>query len=149
MGVLAYVLFNVEENDENKRLAEALSIDYWEMFAEIKKERKYIEEASAYYRIPVFTPELVDLSGQEVTLSGYFLPYSKVDSVIIISRYPNASCFFCGLAGIESVAMVELGKTMKQFRTDQRLVVRGNLLLNSTDVKKLAFVISKASVEEL
>lgn len=125
------------------------SVDYWQMFAGISKERKYIEEAGAYYRIPVFTPELQDLSGKEVTLSGYFLPYSKLDSVIIISRFPNASCFYCGLAGIESVAMVELGRNNTTYRTDQRLLVRGNLTLNSTNIQKLAFVLADATVEEL
>ena len=40
------------------------SVDYWLMFAEIKKERRYIEEAGAHYRIPVFTPELLNLSGK-------------------------------------------------------------------------------------
>jgi len=71
-------------------------------------ERKYLEEAGAHYRIPVFADKLMDLSGKEVTLSGFFLLYSRLDSVIIISRYPNASCFYCGMAGIESVAMIEL-----------------------------------------
>ena len=69
------------------------------MFADISMERKFIEAAGAHYRVPVFTPSLLAHSGKEVVLTGYYLPYSKIDSVIIISRYPNASCFFCGQAG--------------------------------------------------
>ena len=123
--------------------------DYWLMFDKITEERKYIEEAGAHYSIPVFTPELLDLDGEEIVISGYFLPYSKIDSVIIISRYPNASCFFCGLAGIESVAMVEMRGVSRPFRTDQILRVKGKLQLNSTNVQKLAFVIENALVEEI
>ena len=84
-----------------------------------------------------------------MVLSGYFLPYSKLDSVIIISRYPNASCFYCGLAGIESVAMVEVSESDQQYRIDQRLIVKGKLALNSTNTKKLAFVIEDALIEKL
>ncbi len=141
--------FQGKEYPNQESIIETPSVDYWKKFAEITKERKYIEEASAYYRIPIFTPELLDLSGEEIMLSGYFLPYSRIDSVIIISRFPNASCFYCGMAGIESVAMVELGKGGQRFRTDQRLVVKGKLALNSTNVNKLAFVIEDARVEEL
>ncbi len=125
------------------------SSEYWLMFAEITKERKYFEEAGSYYRIPVFTPELHDLSGEEVILQGYYLPYSKIDTMIIISRYPNASCFFCGRAGIESVAMVEVERNGPRYRTDQRLAVKGKLKLNSTDLEQLAFIVTDAMVEEL
>ncbi len=124
------------------------SVEYWKMFSEITLEKRYIEEADGHYRIPVFTPELQALSGSEITLVGYYLPYSRIDSVIILSRFPNASCFFCGMAGIESVAMVELDQETK-FRTDQRLVAHGKLRLNDSNLKKLAFVIEHASVEEL
>lgn len=122
--------------------------EYWKMFAEIKKERKYIKEVDTHYRIPIFTPELIDLAGKEIKLRGYFLPYSQMDSVIILSRYPNANCFFCGQAGIESVAMVELSSKKGEFQTDERLIATGKLILNSTNINKLAFVIEDASVEK-
>ena len=121
----------------------------WEMFSGITRERRYIEEANAYYRFPIFSQELKAKAGKEITISGYYLPYSKVDSVIIISRFPIASCFFCGKAGLESVAMVELEKAAKSsYRTDQILTVTGKLTLNSSDIKKLAFVIANASVRK-
>ena len=125
------------------------TVDYWQLFAGITQEDKILEEAGPNYRMPVFPPELVARSGDEVILSGYFLPYSKIDSVIILSRYPNASCFYCGLAGIESVAMVKIAENHPQFLMDQRLVVKGTLSLNNSDVNKLAFIIEDAIVEEL
>lgn len=124
--------------------------DYWEMFARISKERTFIEEANAYYRIPVFTPELIAETSKEISLVGYYLPYSRLDSVIIVSRFPNASCFYCGQAGIESVAMVELDEPDNHsFRMDQLLTVQGKLLLNNSDINRLAFVIEDASVKPL
>jgi len=118
------------------------------MFADISLERKYIEEAGAHYRIPVFSPSLLAQSGKEVVLTGYYLPFSKIDSVIILSRFPNASCFFCGQAGIESVAMVEIGEP-GSYKVDQRLSVRGKLVLNTEDVNRLAFILADATVEQV
>lgn len=148
IATLILVLFQELEYRKQKSTLDTPVVDYWEKFAQIKKERKYIEEASAYYRIPVFTEELKALSGKEVILRGYYLPYSRLDSVIIISRYPNASCFFCGLAGVESVAMVEIDQEDPQYKMDQMLTVRGKLTLNSTDINKLAFVLEDALVGE-
>ena len=146
---MTFYFFQQWEKSEREIISKSPPVDYWRMFAGISLERKFIEEADAYYRIPIFTSELLAHTGKEVTLSGYYLPYSKVDSVISISRFPNASCFFCGKAGIESVAMVELERiNRKSYHTDQRLTVSGKLLLNSTNFKKLAFVIADASVEE-
>ncbi|WP_462248446.1 DUF3299 domain-containing protein [Ekhidna sp.] len=146
---LIYAIYQVKIFNEAEQSQELPTIDYWQEFAKVTKERKYIEEASAYYLFPVFTEELVKLSGKEVTLSGYYLPYSKLESAIILSRFPNANCFFCGRAGIESVAMIELEGRASNFRMDQRLTVKGKLMLNNSNVNKLAFVLEEASVVEL
>lgn len=148
-AMIAETLFYLYQLDKafESEIISSPSKDYWQVFAKITKERTYIEEAGAYYRIPVFTPEILDLSGKEITLLGYFLPFSKLDSAIIISRYPNSSCFYCGLAGIESVAMVEIGGVNRKYGVDQRIIVKGKLALNTTNVKKLAFVLEDAMVE--
>ncbi|MEM9328703.1 MAG: DUF3299 domain-containing protein [Bacteroidota bacterium] len=145
------VAFMFYKRDEFLRVEESFnssSVNYWKIFAELSLKRQYVEEAGAHYRLPVFTPTIEDFSGKEIVLTGYFLPYSKIDSVIILSRYPNASCFFCGQAGIESVAMVELGEA-GAFTMDQRLSVRGKLLLNASDVDRLAFILADARVEKV
>ncbi|MDN5213226.1 hypothetical protein QQ020_14250 [Fulvivirgaceae bacterium BMA12] len=150
IAAITFYFFQQREQPKPEVISKSPSVDYWEMFAGISLERKYIEEADAYYRIPIFTPVLLAHTGKEVTLTGYYLPYSRLDSMIIISRFPNANCFFCGQAGIESVAMVEMEKVnRKSYRTDQRLTVTGKLMLNATNLEQLAFVIADASVEEL
>lgn len=142
-GALIYIRSNKESQSF---ITNSESIDFWKLFESISMKRTYFEELDTYYRIPIFTPEIEKYSGQEITISGYYLPYAKLDSVVIISRYPNKSCFFCGQAGIESVAMVELNKSAPMFETDQTLVARGTLSLNSSDFKKLAFIIEDAAV---
>jgi len=146
---MSVVFFFQDKSEQEQELRFATSHEnYWLKFAEITRERTYIEEVGTHYLIPVFSPTLLSDEGTEITLTGYYLPYSRQDSVIILSRYPNASCFFCGQAGIESVAMVEL-VDLKTYKTDQRLTVRGKLQLNNTDVDRLAFIIKEAEVEEL
>ena len=143
-GAIAIVL----EDEVSTFSTETPKEDYWKLFASISLERKFMEEANVYYRIPVFSQELQDLEGDEIVLSGYFLPYAKLDSFIIISRYPNSSCFFCGQAGIESVAMVELQHAASNYRMDQIITVKGKLALNNSDITKLAFIVEDAEVDD-
>lgn len=146
---LAFIFLYDNDILKGEVIHDPISDQYWEMFSGISLKRTYVEEAEAHYRLPVFTPELQALKGEEVSLAGFFLPYSKVDSIIIISRFPIASCFYCGQAGVESVAMVEMvDSPAKPYKTDQRLVVKGKLALNNSDVNKLAFVLTGATVEE-
>lgn len=139
-----------KEKPQQSEEAESPSVDYWQMFSDISLKRTYFEEADAYYKIPVFTSDLLDLSETDITLTGYYLPYSDEDTVIILSNFPIASCFFCGKAGIESVVMVELEDPKQtSYKTDQILTVSGKLRLNSTNIKKLAFVIADAKVGQV
>lgn len=146
---LTFYFFQQKEKTNQDISLESKSMDYWKMFADISEERKFVEEEDTYYPMPVFTPTLLNLNDKEIKLSGYYLPYSQSDSVIIISRYPYANCFFCGGAGIESVAMVELVEASSEtYSTDQILMVKGTLELNSTNFKKLIFVIKDATIEK-
>ncbi|WP_424964220.1 hypothetical protein [Ekhidna sp.] len=151
IGIILIVFFQVREHREQEESFKIPEVDYWKQFAQISKERKYFAELDTYYRIPVFTSNLIAQEGKEISLTGFYLPYSELDSVIIVSRYPNASCFFCGQAGIESVVMVELGKPYQPntYRVDQMLLVHGKLQLNATDVNKLAFIITDARIKAL
>ena len=148
VSIAAMVYFFVLEKDSLSWHAPSddASFSHWKMFAEITTERKYVESAGGHYRLPVFTSDILEMEGSEIKLSGYFLPYSKWDSVIIISRFPNSSCFYCGQAGVESVAMVSMETEAPSFRTDQRLAVTGKLELNNSDVNRLAFIITGAKV---
>ncbi|MCG8308515.1 MAG: hypothetical protein MI975_14070 [Cytophagales bacterium] len=91
--VVAITFCFLFQKQERKReiIPENLAVNYWNMFAGITQERRFIEEADA--RVPIFTSVLQAHSGQEVTLTGNYLPYSKLDSAIIISRFPIANCF--------------------------------------------------------
>ena len=68
---------------------------------------EYFEEVNVYFEVPKFDKELLAIEGEEVTLTGYVIPYES-DSSFMLSALPFASCFFCGGAGPETVAEIVL-----------------------------------------
>lgn len=117
----------------------------WSAFAHVEFRDHYIEEYLAYASLLVVDDKLRELDGQEVTLSGYYIPVQE--EVTILSKYPNESCFFCGDAGMETVAQVNLLEPpTKPFTMDERLTVKGRLRLNSTEWEYVSFILEEAVV---
>src|SRR5687767_8779931 len=78
--------------------------DTWSIFAKTKFEPKYYENLKEYLFFPNFPAELKALEGKEVTIEGFYVPFApEGESYIIISKYPQSQCFFCGGAGPESI----------------------------------------------
>lgn len=122
--------------------------DLWVLFSKTRFTERLNRELSMYFLYPSFPDELKAIDGQEITLSGFYIPLDfEDDRTIIISKYPMAQCFFCGGAGSESVAVAYLqGKPGKRFKTDQIIKVKGILTLNEKDVDELNFIIKHAKI---
>ena len=117
----------------------------WEAFAHATFKDNYIEEYLAYASLLDVDDRLAAIDGQEITLSGYYIPV--VEEVTIISKYPNESCFFCGDAGMETVAQVNLQSPARPpFKMDERITIRGRLRLNSTEWEYVSFIIDDAVI---
>ena len=129
-------------------LFEVLSQDLegWERFSEVKFETRYSEEGDGQYYFPVFDQELRSQEGTEITLKGYFIPVDFEGEMMVISRYPYNSCFFCGGAGPESVVAVKPKREIREYYMDEVITVKGNLELNDTDIYMLNFIIEDAVV---
>jgi hypothetical protein len=119
--------------------------DQWSLFAKTKFEPKYVEEIKEYVFAPTFPPELKSLEGKEITLEGFYVPFApEGESFIILSKYPQSQCFFCGGGGPESVAEVKFAKDPPRFKTDDLITVRGKLKLNAMDLEHMNFIITDA-----
>lgn len=119
----------------------------WNEFAKTKFEPKYYEKLGEYVFYPSFTTELKALVGKEVTIEGFFVPYAPEDgNYIILSKYPNNQCFFCGVGGPESIAEVNLKDQSLKFQVDDLLTVKGKLKLNTDDVDHMNFIITDAVI---
>ena len=70
----------------------------WEIFEDTRFKWQYDKNLGLEVEIPVFNREIRALEGREVTLTGHYLPLDLKGNSIIISKFPYASCFFCGAA---------------------------------------------------
>ena len=125
----------------------AFQVSGWEIFADTKFEWWWVEEYGAEVAIPIFDSGVKKLDGQEVTLTGHYLPIKIDGNRIILSRLPFASCFFCNSeVGQESVAEIEFKTKQRRFNPDEIITVKGKLKLNKDDYDRLIFIIEEAKI---
>ena len=128
-------------------LAWGSQVSGWEVFADTEFNWQLVEELGAEVELPTFSETVKVLEGQEVTLTGHYLPLELEGERIIISKLPYASCFFCGGGvGQESVAEVAFGTSPRTFKLDELLTIKGRLKLNSDDFDHLVFILEEATV---
>jgi hypothetical protein len=119
--------------------------DFWTEFAKTKFEPKYYEKLGEYLFYPTFPPELKALEGKEITMEGFYVPFSpEGETYIIISKYPMSQCFFCGGAGPESIAEVNFAKSPSKFQVDDLITIKGKLRLNTDNMDHVNFIIDQA-----
>lgn len=119
--------------------------DGWELFGSVKFSRKEI--AKELYLVPFFDSKIRGWEGKEITLEGFYIPMDLVDKqTIIISKVANASCFFCGASGPETVAEVQLLNKRPKMKVDQVIRVKGTLKLNDNDVDHMNFILESAEL---
>ena len=80
--------------------------------------------------IPKFSNEIKNLEGKKVRVKGFVIPLNIEGTEYAISAYPNASCFFCGSAGQESVMRLTLKDKRVKYNVDEFLEFEGELQLN-------------------
>jgi hypothetical protein len=118
----------------------------WDAFSQVKFVKKFYKEEGLYVMTPVFDSKIKSLEGMEFSLRGYFIPTDFEGKFMIISKVPMASCFFCGGAGAESIAMVYTKAKPPKCKTDQILTIKGKLRLNDSNLDELNFILDEAVI---
>ncbi|CAD5292724.1 MULTISPECIES: DUF3299 domain-containing protein [unclassified Imperialibacter] len=116
----------------------------WKVFEGVRFESKYIDEEKASFYIPQFDDGLLQMDGKKYIIKGYYLPIDLSPKGIVLSRYPMATCFFCGEAGPESVMMIFPTEKLEGLKMDDELTFEGTLKLNDDDVYQLSFILTDA-----
>jgi hypothetical protein len=117
----------------------------WDLFAKTKFESRFNEKIGEYLFFPNFPVDLTALVGKEVTLEGYYVPFTpEGDTYVILSKYPMSQCFFCGGGGPESVAEVNFAGDSPRFDVDDLVKVKGKLRLNTESLDHLNFILDHA-----
>lgn len=132
----------------NTAAAEAVPID-WKLLATTEFEDRYNEEFKAMIPYPIFPAALKKLEGKVVQIKGYVIPVEETGEeggLLVLSAVPYSQCFFCGLAGPESVMDVQLKEDLGRSDSwmDRRLTFRGRLRLNDSDLYYLNFILEEA-----
>lgn len=125
----------------------------WKHLAEVDFEERYSEEVQNYIPYPNFRPSVQRLSGQKVQIKGYIIPVEETgeESIIVLSANPFSACFFCGMAGPETIMDIKLKakiKNSKRFKQDDILTFRGKMRLNETDLYYLNYILEDAELVE-
>lgn len=121
----------------------------WETFANVDFEIRYIEELGYDVEYPVFDQEILQKDGDEMILSGYYLPIELGSQRIVLSKMPFAACFFCGGGvGQETIAEIQFSSKPRRFMPDEILKVKGHLKLNQDDYDHMVFILEEAELIE-
>lgn len=118
----------------------------WNTLDDVQFSEKYSEEAQGYYYYPNFGSTVKALEGKQVYLEGYMLVIDPGEGIYILSRYPYASCFFCGSGGPESIVELKLLPDHPKFKMDQRITMLGTLELNYDDIYQCNYILKDARV---
>lgn len=119
----------------------------WALFAGVKFTDKFDRLAGEYYSAPQFGPQIRRYDGEEVLIKGHYMPLEyALNNVIILSKHPYSACFFCGMAGPETVAEIYFTAKTPKLKPDQVIQVRGKLKLNDKDLEHLNFILVDAEI---
>ena len=119
-------------------------MNMWKTLAKITYKKEYDEFLGFKIDKPVFSKEIVELEGKEVTIKGYIIPVEgyKSHTEFIFSAFPYNMCFFCGGAGPETVMEVLSSEAVKY--TTESVTLSGTLVLNADDINSLMYKLEGA-----
>jgi hypothetical protein len=117
---------------------------YWDVLS----MKSYKKNSNGVYG-PYFPPDLAELNNKTVELPGYMIPIKAgvQHQVFMLSVLPVLQCQFCGQADIPSMAEVHMLVAVPY--SENPILIKGTLKLNSTDNAHSEFIILNATLEKL
>jgi len=118
----------------------------WRLFADLEFDEYFNEDIGTYDLKPKFSEDILSLEGQEIVLLGYIISSSKTDGFEnpILSKFPFTSCYFCGNAGMETVAEIEFDAKKTTFSMSSAYGFKGKLAFNRDDPNRLVIILKDA-----
>ena len=117
----------------------------WTTLADVKFEQVFSEELGISYDEAHFGPFISLFEDKEVKITGYMIPLDGMGVSYVLSRNPNATCFFCGGAGPETVIELELlPSAIGKYKLDDFRTFKGILKLNRKNIDHLTYVLKDA-----
>lgn len=134
------IVFSATAQDESSNPS------MWKTLAKITYKKEYDEFLGFKIDKPVFSQDILEMNGKEVSIKGYIIPVEgyKSHKEFIFSAFPYNMCFFCGGAGPETVMEVTAAEPVK-YSTDP-IVLTGILELNADDINSLMYKLKDAKM---
>lgn len=120
----------------------------WEMLRDVTFNKKWNKEEAMFILEPAFGEKVNRIKNKQIMITGYMIPVDIDANYYVLSANPYSSCFFCGQAGPESVMSIKFNKATKRFNTDDRVTLKGTLVLNKDDINELNYILTAAQVVE-
>ena len=120
----------------------------WKNLDSLKIEYYFDADYGDYLGKPTFSKESMAWNGKNVMIEGYWIPVSEIgdSTVSVLSALPYAQCFFCSGAGIETVMQIKAEGNIKRMETDEKVALKGKLLLNRDNPMELYYQLVNASL---
>jgi len=128
--------------------AQGTGSNAWKTLSKITFKKQYDEFLGFKVDVPVFSNQVQDLDGKEITIRGYIIPVEgyKSHKEFVFSAFPYNMCFFCGGAGPETVMEVVAVEPIEY--TADPVTIKGILQLNSGDINKLIYSLTDVELVE-
>lgn len=117
----------------------------WEDLSKVEWSVKYLEAIEDSIMYPSFATSIMALQGTQIQVSGYIIPVDVSQDFYVLSANPNASCFFCGFGGPESIVELQLVDQSTIYSVDELLTFQGTLKLNWEDMMHFNYILENAT----
>ena len=138
LSLLGFLLFSPVGQSQQKIT--------WEHLSDLRMDKSEVHpEYGIVIEKPIFGELIKAYEGKEVYVSGYLIPVDASGKAYVISKNPQASCFFCGEGGPESVVEIEwMELPKKRLETDSYISLKGRLRLNPDDLNRMIYILESA-----
>lgn len=121
-------------------------INYWNTLKDVEIKTRPDETGRYEIEYPQFGEKLKSLEGKTIRLKGYMVPLKEYTGhkFFVLSAYPFNMCFFCGMAGPETV--IEIYSVENISYTSDKIEMEGTLKLNYDDANHLMYILNDAKL---
>ncbi len=122
----------------------------WKVLSKMEFEEEYNEEYGFDVPYPIFNEKVKALEGKLVVVEGYIIPLEVGDDheLLVLSKYPESTCFFCGMAGPETVIDILPTRKIKnrELNIQGKMKFKGILKLNKDNLDHMNYMLLKAEI---
>lgn len=119
----------------------------WKTLGEMNYVETYSEELDAWFWQPEFSHELCELDHQEVTISGFLQNMGDdIEPYYLLSAHSEVHMGCCSATLPHEIIELPQNFSVLTHQTGDSIVVKGNLVLNHSDVYRLNYSLELAQI---